>query len=66
MTLAFFNKHSIHDSFLEEHSAEMPPPHAIHRCLEHIWKHFNLRARLFLSARGKGLDVKGLRGGIRL
>lgn len=35
-------------SIFEEPIVELEPPLGIHRCLEHIWKSFNLRARLFL------------------
>lgn len=61
MTLAFSNKHSIHDSFLEEHSGEMASPQAIHRCLEHIWEHLHLRTRLFLRE-GKDLTLRTCMG----
>ncbi len=40
--------HEMGHSIFEEPIVELAPHLGIHRCLEHIWKSFNLRARLFL------------------
>jgi signal transduction histidine kinase len=58
------DEHLFQDILFREPSAGLTPLRAIHRCLEHIWRRFHLRARLFVLERN-GLVLRDCVGAYR-